>query len=87
MVRGGTNREDLHRVGYRVSNLKSGSGPGRVYPMQIRKVPHKFQFCKTEICEELYESASDKPGPDPILISDYLLDTLPDVDLLCLFHP
>ena len=31
IFRDGTNRENLCRVGYRVSKLRSGPGPGRVY--------------------------------------------------------
>ena len=37
------NRESPSRVGYRVRNLKSGLGPGRVYSMRIGKAPHYFQ--------------------------------------------
>ena len=37
--RGGTSRENLCWVGYRVRKLKSGTSPGRVYPMRVGKTP------------------------------------------------
>ena len=36
VIRGGTNREDLWRVGYQVRKRSSGPGPSRVYPMRVR---------------------------------------------------
>ena len=48
LIRGGTSRENLWRVGYRVRKLKSGTSPGRVYPMQIGKTPQYFQACLRE---------------------------------------
>ena len=52
IIRGGTNRENLYRVGYRVCKLRSGQGSGRVYPMRVGKTPQYFQPCLRE-CAKL----------------------------------
>ena len=49
-VRGGTNRKNLCRVGYRERKLRSGPCPGRVYLMQVGKSPQYFQVCSREMC-------------------------------------
>ena len=41
---------------------------------------------KSENIEEFIHPASSKPDPDPVLISAYVPDTLPDTDCLCSFH-
>ena len=40
--RGGVNKMNMCWVGYCACKLKSVAGP--LYPMQIHKVPHQFQF-------------------------------------------
>ena len=57
-------------------------------PWKLR--PNSYQHItvnKDENNEEVYQSASGIPVPDPDLISDNFLDTQPDMDSLPLFHP
>ena len=49
--RGGISRENTGRVGYLISMLKSGPGPGRVYPMKIDKTPQYVQACSREYAD------------------------------------
>ena len=59
-IRGGTSRENPCRVGYRVRKLKSGLGPGRVYPMRIGKSPQYSQACFRKYANWIGSQAIDR---------------------------
>ena len=45
-MRGGTDKENPCRFGYRVRKLKSGPGSSQVCPSHIGKTPQYFQVCR-----------------------------------------
>ena len=53
---------------------------------QLATTQH-FPFNKAESIEDFFQTVSDKPDPDLVLITAYVPDTLPDTDFLCSFHP